>query len=193
MHGANRLGGNSLSDLLVFGRRAGAGAAEFAKRQQFSAPLESELQRSIGEALSPFDRSSGENPYQVQADLQKVMQGDAGIVRDKSGLEAAIAGIEKLKHRAARLGVVGSREYNPGWHTANDLKSLLIVSEAVAKAGLARTESRGAHTRVDYPDSDKKQERIQYVIRKEGDRMLLRPEQQPDLPPDLAQIIKDGA
>src|SRR5206468_2716657 len=171
------LGGNSLSDLLVFGRRAGAAAAEFARRQTFATPPDSEFETSIGETLSPFDRSSGENPYQVQADLQKLMQADAGIVRDKSGLEAAIAGVEKLKQRAARVGVIGSREYNPGWHTANDLKSLLIVSQAVARAGLTRTESRGAHTRLDYPDSDRKQERIQYVIKKEGDRMVIRPEQ----------------
>ena len=134
MHGANRLGGNSLSDLLVFGRRAGAAAAEFARRQTFATPPDSEFETSIGETLSPFDRSSGENPYQVQADLQKLMQADAGIVRDKSGLEAAIAGVEKLKQRAARVGVIGSREYNPGWHTANDLKSLLIVSQAVLKS-----------------------------------------------------------
>ena len=120
------------------------------------------------------------------------MQTDAGIVRDKKGLEAALAAIEKLKQRAATVRVTGSREYNPGWNTAVDLQSLLAVAEIVARAGLGRTESRGAHTRLDFPDSDPAQERVQYVVRKEGRQMTMRPEPQPALPPDLAKIIQEG-
>ena len=142
-------------------------------------------------ALEPFERD-GENPYAVQAALQTVMQRDAGIIRDKAGLENALAALEKLKARAVKVGVTGSREYNPGWHTAIDLSALLIVSEATARAALERTESRGAHTRSDYPDSDEKQAREEIVIRKEGDRMVARRETQPPIPADLMTLIKEG-
>jgi succinate dehydrogenase / fumarate reductase flavoprotein subunit len=120
------------------------------------------------------------------------MQRDAGIIRDKSGLENALAELEKLKVRARNVGVTGSREYNPGWHTAVDLRSLLVISEASARAALERTESRGAHTRSDYPDSDEKQAREQIVIKKEGDRMVVRREAQPPVPTDLLALIKEG-
>ncbi|MSR07411.1 MAG: fumarate reductase/succinate dehydrogenase flavoprotein subunit [Gemmatimonadetes bacterium] len=193
MHGANRLGGNSLSDLLVFGRRAGAAAATAARNRKPAPVSDAWVQQVVNEALAPFSRPNGENPYQVQADLQKAMQADAGIVRDKAGLEAALAAVEKLKRRAAGVGVIGSREYNPGWSTALDLRSLLTVSEAVTRAALARTESRGGHTRIDRPDSDPAQERVQYVVHKDGDRLAVRAERQPDLPADLAKLIKDGA
>jgi succinate dehydrogenase / fumarate reductase flavoprotein subunit len=190
MHGANRLGGNSLSDLLVFGRRAGQFAA--AKSGRAPAPADAEVDQAIREALEPFERD-GENPFAVQSALQAVMQRSAGIIRDKSGLEAALAELEKLKARARKVGVTGSREYNPGWHTAIDLGPLLIISEASARAALERTESRGAHTRSDFPDSDERQAREQIVIKKEGDRMAVRRETQPAIPADLAALIKEGA
>jgi succinate dehydrogenase / fumarate reductase flavoprotein subunit len=189
MHGANRLGGNSLSDLLVFGRRAGQYAAS-----KGSAPAripDGDVESAMREALEPFERD-GENPYAVQSALQTVMQRDAGIIRDKAGLENALAALEQLNARAVKVGVTGSREYNPGWHTAIDLRSLLIVSEATARAALERKESRGAHTRSDYPDSDEQQAREQIVIKKEGDRMVVRREAQPPLPADLAALIKEG-
>jgi len=190
IHGANRLGGNSLSDLLVFGRRAGQYAAS--KRSSPSAIPDGEVEQAMREALEPFERQ-GENPYAVQSALQAVMQRDAGIIRDKGGLENALGELEKLKGRARKVGVTGSREYNPGWHTAIDLQSLLIISEATARAALERTESRGAHTRSDYPDSDEKQAREQIVIKKEGDRMAVRRETQPPIPADLMSLIKEGA
>jgi succinate dehydrogenase / fumarate reductase flavoprotein subunit len=190
MHGANRLGGNSLSDLLVFGRRAGQHAA--ARRSTAAAIPDAEIERAMRESLEPFERD-GENPYALQAALQSVMQRDAGIIRDQSGLENALAALEKLKARARTVGVTGSREYNPGWHTAIDLHSLLVISEATARAALERKESRGAHTRSDYPDSDEKQAREQIVIKKEGERMVVRREAQPPLPADLMSIIKEGA
>jgi len=190
MHGANRLGGNSLSDLLVFGLRAGQYAAS--KRGAPPAIPDADVENAMRDALDPFERD-GENPFAVQSALQAVMQRDAGIIRDRVGLENALAELEKLKTRARNVGVNGSREYNPGWHTAIDLRSLLIVSEATARAALQRTESRGAHTRSDYPDSDERQAREQIAIKKEGDRMAVRREAQPPLPADLMAIIKEGA
>jgi len=191
MHGANRLGGNSLSDLLVFGRRAGLHAA--AKRGAPPSIPDAEVEATMRDALAPFEHEGGENPFAVQSALQAIMQRNAGIIRDKSGLETALTELEKLKGRARKVGVTGSREYNPGWHTAMDLRSLLVVSEATARAALERTESRGAHTRSDYPDSDERQAREHIVIKKEGDRMLVRREAQPPLPADLMQLIKEGA
>ncbi len=189
MHGANRLGGNSLSDLLVFGRRAGQYAVS--KRAAPAAISDAEVERAMRDALESFERE-GENPYAVQQALQVVMQRHAGIIRDKQGLETALVELEKLRARTRKVGVTGSREYNPGWHTAIDLQSLLVVSEATARAALERTESRGGHTRSDYPDSDEKQAREQIVIKKEGDRMVVRREAQPPLPADLAAFIKEG-
>src|ERR671922_374378 len=140
MHGANRLGGNSLSDLLVFGRRAGLHAAETAQRAGTSRPhvSDADVDRAMQDALAPFDRADGENPFAVQSALQAVMQRHAGIIRDEAGLKTALSELEKLKARARGVGMTGSREYNPGWHTAVDLRSLLIVSEATARAALER-------------------------------------------------------
>jgi succinate dehydrogenase / fumarate reductase flavoprotein subunit len=122
-----------------------------------------------------------------------MMQRKAGIVRDRAGLEQALAELERLKERARHVGITGSREYNPGWHTALDLRSLLAVSEMTVRAALERTESRGGHTRSDHPDSDAKQERRQVVLHPEGDRMAVRWEAQPELPADLMKLIKEGA
>jgi succinate dehydrogenase / fumarate reductase flavoprotein subunit len=191
MHGANRLGGNSLSDLLVFGRRAGLHAA--GRRGGAPAIPAAEIEATMRDALEPFEHEGGENPFGVQSALQAVMQRNAGIIRDKSGLETALTELEKLKGRARQAGITGSREYNPGWHTAIDLRSLLIVSEATARAALERTESRGGHTRSDYPDSDERQAREQIVITKEGDRMAVRREAQPPIPADLLTLIEEGA
>jgi succinate dehydrogenase / fumarate reductase, flavoprotein subunit len=189
MHGANRLGGNSLSDLLVFGRRAGQSAAS--KRGAPPAIAGAEVEQAMRDALAPFERN-GENPFAVQAALQAVMQRNAGIIRDKAGLDTALAELEKLKARARTVGVTGSREYNPGWHTALDLGPLLIVSEATARAALERTESRGGHTRSDYPDSDESQAREQIVIKQEGGRMVVRREPQPPIPADMMTLIKES-
>ena len=189
MHGANRLGGNSLSDLLVFGRRAGQYAA--GKRGAAPAIPDNEVEQAMRDALVPFDRD-GENPFAVQSALQAVMQRNAGIIRDEAGLQTALRELDKLKERARKVGVTGSREYNPGWHTAIDLRSLLVISEATARAALERTESRGGHTRSDYPDSDEKQAREQIVIKKEGERMMVRREAQPPIPNDLMTLIKEG-
>jgi succinate dehydrogenase / fumarate reductase flavoprotein subunit len=153
LHGANRLGGNSLSDLLVFGKRAGEFAAKFAKENGAGKINSSDIDAAAKRALEPFERgAAGENPFKVQSDLQEMMQKLVGIVRVENEMRQALAEIPKLQARAAHAGIGGNREYNNGWHTALDLDNLLTISEIVAMACLERTESRGAHFRDDYPE-----------------------------------------
>src|SRR5439155_421307 len=174
LHGANRLGGNALSDLLVFGRRAGLGAATYARAVTSEPRVDAGRVDTIAaELLAPFERSAGENPYAVQDALQDMMGTYVGIARSADDLQGALAEIEQLRARAARVGVDGNRQYNPGWHTALDLRNLLTVSEAVARAALARRESRGAHTRVEYPDSDARLGGVNVVVRRQGDVMAV--------------------
>jgi succinate dehydrogenase / fumarate reductase flavoprotein subunit len=155
MHGSNRLGGNSLSDLLVFGRRAGEAAAAYAAGTTAPAVRADDVAAAENRALAPFeDRTGSENPYAVQQDLQETMQDLVGIIRTAPELSLSLERIEELKRRAAHLAVEGHRQYNPGWHLAMDLRNMLLVSECIAKAALARQESRGGHTRDDYPGPD---------------------------------------
>jgi succinate dehydrogenase / fumarate reductase flavoprotein subunit len=192
LHGSNRLGGNSLSDLLVFGRRAGLGAAAHAKAHPGEARVhEAEIAAIAEELLAPFERSGGESPYAVQEALQDMMGTYVGIARSADDLQAALAAIETLRTRAARAAVSGSRQFNPGWHTAVDLQKLLIVSEAVARAALERRESRGAHTRVEYPDSDPHFATVNIVVRRQDDRMTVTQEPLPRMPADLQRVL-DG-
>jgi succinate dehydrogenase / fumarate reductase flavoprotein subunit len=153
LHGANRLGGNSLSDLLVFGKRAGEYAAKFAKENAAGKVNQADVDAAAKRAVLPFERgTAGENPFTVQHELQDMMQKLVGIVRVEQEMQQALAEIPKLQARAARAGIGGNREYNNGWHTALDLDNLLAISEIVAIAGIARKESRGAHFRDDYPE-----------------------------------------
>jgi succinate dehydrogenase / fumarate reductase, flavoprotein subunit len=158
LHGANRLGGNSLSDLLVFGKRAGEHAAKFAKERAQVQIDATQIDAAERGALAPFERGAGaadaEGPYKIQYELQDVMQTNVGIVRTESEMQKAVESSQVLKARAAKVGAVGNREYNPGWHTALDLASLLACSEAIAVSALARKESRGGHFRDDYPDKN---------------------------------------
>jgi len=157
LHGANRLGGNSLSDLLVFGKRAGEFAAKYSKENSDAAINTAEVDETARKALEPFERGpAGENPFTVQYDLQTTMQNLAGIVRRQEELEKAVEEIGQLRKRAAKVGATGNREYNNGWHTALDLSNLLTIAEVVAIAGADRKESRGGHFREDYPDKDPK-------------------------------------
>ena len=195
LHGANRLGGNSLSDLLVFGKRAGQYAAEFARTQPASALSDAEIEDAAKRALAPFDRgAAGEGPYQVQESLQTTMQNYVGIVRVQDEMERALAEIEVLKQRAENVGVPGNREYNPGWHTALDLRHLLIISEGITKCALERKESRGGHFRDDYPDKDPEFAKFNHVVRlgKNGEMELERA-MIPPMPADLEAIIKEMA
>src|SRR6516165_5992799 len=174
MHGANRLGGNSLSDLLVFGQRAGEFAAWHAReRASLPAINPDEVEAVAREALAPFNPPEGENPYAIHEDLRTMMQRRVGIVRSKDDLEFALEELARLRARAGRVKAGGNIQFNPGWHLALDLWNMIDISEAVTRAALARTESRGAHTREDYPDSDKDWGRRNLIIRKRGDALLV--------------------
>src|SRR5260370_23997896 len=152
LHSSNRLGGNSLSDLLVFGRRAGLAAAEHARRASASSFDNSQIDQAEKELLAPFSHTGSESPYAVHRDLQEVMQDLVGIYRTEEDLKKALIELQKLKARAAKASVEGSRLFNPGWHLSYDLKAILIVSEAVTHSALARTETRGAHSRIHHPN-----------------------------------------
>jgi succinate dehydrogenase / fumarate reductase flavoprotein subunit len=192
LHGANRLGGNSLSDLIVFGKRAGEHAAKFAKENGAIAVNTADVDAAASDALAPFNRESGEGPYQVQEALQEVMQDNVNIVRAQDQMELALAKIGKLKQRAAQVGVRGNREYNPGWHTALDLKNLLTVSEALTRCAMERKESRGGHFRDDYPDKDPAYATFNFVVQKNRDGgMDLRREPIPPMPAHLAAVIEE--
>jgi succinate dehydrogenase / fumarate reductase flavoprotein subunit len=188
LHGSNRLGGNSLSDLLVFGRRAGLAAADHAKRVSYSGPAASQIAEAERELLAPFSNAGAESPYAVHRDLQKVMQSLVGIFRTEEDLKKAFAELEQLKARAAKASVEGSRLFNPGWHLASELKSMLTVSEAVALSALARTESRGAHSRIDYPNYDPVWEKKHNIIVREGAEMERRESPVEEMPEDLKQL-----
>ncbi|MDE0205945.1 MAG: FAD-binding protein, partial [Candidatus Tectomicrobia bacterium] len=197
LHGANRLGGNSLSDLLVFGKRAGRYAAEFAQQNGAGAVDESQVESTATWALCYFEpedsgASGPENPYRVQADLQDMMQDLVGIVRTEGDLARGVEELAKLAQRAQRVTVQGNREYNAGWHTAMDLRHLLTVSEAIALAALQRKESRGAHFREDYPDKDENEAKESIIVRKgaDGDMQVTR-EALPAVRADLQAVIEE--
>jgi succinate dehydrogenase / fumarate reductase, flavoprotein subunit len=193
INGANRLGGNSLSDLLVFGKRAGEFAAKFAKENSHGNIDNNKIDMYAREALKPFENSSGENPYSVQRDLQEVMQQNVGIVRDEGEMRSALDHLKTFWERAGRVGVTGNRDFNPGWHTALDLKNLLTVSEAITRAALERKESRGAQFREDYPEKDERFSKVNTLIRKGEDggmEVLLEP--LPEMPDYLKQVIEEN-
>jgi succinate dehydrogenase / fumarate reductase, flavoprotein subunit len=192
MHGSNRLGGNSLSDLLVFGRRAGLGAALYSKNLGGQLVVDSaQVEAIVREALEPFDRAGGENPYAIQADLQATMQSLVGLIRTESELKEAIKKIEVLKQRAAKVRVEGGRVYNAGWHTALDLRSLLTVAECSAVAALERTESRGGHTRDDHPYTDDTWGKVNVVLRLRDGRIQVSREPLPEMPAELKALFQE--
>ena len=192
LHGANRLGGNSLSDLLVFGKRAGEYAARFASENAAPSLDPEQVAAAERHSLAPFANDGGEGPYKVQEDLQELMQNQVGIVRTEDDLASALEQIEALKERAANVAVTGNREYNPGWHTVLDLDCLLTVSEAATRAAIGRRESRGAHSRVDYPAKDPDWGRYNLVLWKDADgNMKSRREPVRELPGRLTRIIEE--
>jgi succinate dehydrogenase / fumarate reductase flavoprotein subunit len=192
LHGANRLGGNSLSDLLVFGKRAGRHAAEYAGGRAHGTIDESAVADIAHSALEPFERTGEAGAFDIQHRLQYMMQDLVGIVRTQKEMDSAIVAIEVLKQDAAKVAVPGNREYNPGWHTALDLRHLLTVSEAIARAAALRRESRGAHFREDFPEKDADWGATNIVVSRGTDgSMQLRREPIPQMPPELKQIIEE--
>jgi succinate dehydrogenase / fumarate reductase, flavoprotein subunit len=192
MHGANRLGGNSLSDLLVFGRRAGLAAAQHALGLAASPAVDAgQVEAATTEALAPFGRDDGENPYAIQQDLQDCMQRLVGIIRREDELKEAQKELAVLKERAARVKVEGHRQYNPGWHLALDLGSLLTVSECLTTAALERRESRGGHTRDDYPGTDDELGKVNMVIRRLEGELTIQPEPLSPMPDDLQALFEE--
>jgi succinate dehydrogenase / fumarate reductase flavoprotein subunit len=191
LHGANRLGGNSLSDLVVFGRRAGAGAAYYAKGV-LDAPRipEAEVEAETRDLLAPFERASGESPYQVHRALQECMGKNVGIFRTQGDLELALRDLETLKERAGKVRVEGGRTYNPGWHLARDLRNMLTVSEAVARSALLRKESRGAHSRLDHPNLDPALGTVNICVTKAGEAMKVVPTPLPEMPAELKALFE---
>jgi len=192
INGANRLGGNSLSDLLVFGKRAGEFSAQFAKENSLGKIDNEKIDNAARSAVEPFERSKGENPYEVQRDLQETMQDLVGIVRNKDEMCRALDTIENLKTRAVKVTVTGNREYNPGWHTALDLKNLLTVSEAITRAALERKESRGAQFREDCPEKDERFAKVNTIVAKAEDgSMQVKLEPLPEMPDYLRRVIEE--
>jgi succinate dehydrogenase / fumarate reductase flavoprotein subunit len=192
LHGANRLGGNSLSDLVVFGQLAGEYAAKFAGDNGAPEVNPDQAETAMRAALAPYDRPDGENPYTIQHELQDLMQDNVGIVRAEPEMAEAVDRIAALRQRAAGAGIRGHREYNPGWHTAIDLPNLLMVSEAVARSALDRRESRGAHFREDFPEKDGRHAGHNTVVSlAEDGSMRLRREPIPPMPEELQAVIKE--
>jgi succinate dehydrogenase / fumarate reductase flavoprotein subunit len=193
MHGSNRLGGNSLSDLLVFGRRAGEAAAAYAAGLE-ARPVMSEDDVRAGQwsALTPFNATGDDNPYTIQQDLQQTMNDLVGIIRTESELKDALTAIEGLKQRAKTMTIEGHRQYNPGWHLALDLRNMLLVAESIAKAALERQESRGGHTRDDFPKPDGEWGTKNLVVTLADDResVMLNPQPLPPMPDDLQKFFE---
>jgi succinate dehydrogenase / fumarate reductase, flavoprotein subunit len=193
INGANRLGGNSLSDLLVFGKRAGEFAAKFARENSLAKINNDKIDMTASEALAPFERAGNENPYQVQHDLQEVMQHSVGIVRNENEMKPVLERLKEFRDRANGVRVIGNREFNPGWHTALDLKNLLTVAEAITCAALERQESRGAQFREDYPNRDDALGKVNTIVSKAADgSMQVQLESISEMPDYLKQIIEEN-
>jgi len=192
LHGANRLGGNSLSDLLVFGRLAGIGAVEFARNIGGTPKAdEAQIKAAAEELMAPFERS-GEGPYEIHRDLQQIMQHKVGIVRTADDLQTAIKELDAIEARVEKMSVDGSIQFNPGWHLAQDLRNMVVASKAVARCALQRTESRGGHTRLDHPDMNPEWSTKNSIIRKDGKgQMELTTEALPELPAEFKKLFEE--
>jgi succinate dehydrogenase flavoprotein subunit len=193
LHGSNRLGGNSLSDLVVFGRRAGLYAAEYANSRSGSGTTDAgQVEEAARAALAPFESAGGENPYSIHADLQQTMQDLVGIIRTGEELEKALLELEALKERTERMTVTGNRQFNPGWHLALDLANMLAISEVVARCALARKESRGGHTREDFPTTDPHFATLNHVVHRRADGDIeVREQPIPEMPAELEALFEE--
>jgi succinate dehydrogenase / fumarate reductase flavoprotein subunit len=193
LHGANRLGGNSLSDLLVFGRRAGAAAAAYQREVGLGTIDERQVAEEQEVLLRPLGGDGKENPYLLQQELQQAMQDGAGLAREEKLLKTCLDAILELRQRSARIHVPGSRKYNPGWHTARDLWFMLTVAEAIVRAAIERRESRGAHWRLDYLEKDPALGRVNFIAYNDGGNVKLKTRPVAELPPELARLFVDTA
>jgi succinate dehydrogenase flavoprotein subunit len=194
MHGSNRLGGNSLSDLLVFGRRAGLGAVEYLESLGEARPAASDadLEAARAEALAPLERSGGENPYTVHAEVQQTMSDLVGIIRKEDEIKAALAELEKLRARAANVSAEGGAAYNPGWHLALDLRNIMLIADCVAQAALERQESRGGHTRDDFPEMSPEWRKVNLICTLDGDHVAIRKQPMAPMREDLLALFDSG-
>jgi succinate dehydrogenase / fumarate reductase flavoprotein subunit len=194
MHGSNRLGGNSLSDLLVFGRRAGLGAVEYLDSLGDARPAASDadLEAARAEALAPLERSGGENPYTVHAEVQQTMSDLVGIIRKEDEIKAALAELEKLRARAANVSAEGGAAYNPGWHLALDLRNIMLIADCVAQAALERQESRGGHTRDDFPEMSPEWRKVNLICTLDGDHVAIRKQPMAPMREDLLALFDSG-
>jgi succinate dehydrogenase / fumarate reductase flavoprotein subunit len=194
LHGANRLGGNSLSDLVVFGRRAGEAAAHYALgRGARVEPDAAEVALAEKEMLEPFEVADGENPFTVQQDLQTAMMDNVGVFRNEERLTRALELLQPLKRRAARVGSTGSRLYNPMWHTSLDVKHMVRIAETIVQSALLRKESRGAHSRVDFPETSADLQRVNTITRLVDGQVHVEYRERAPMPPELAELIEEKA
>ncbi|MCW5956234.1 MAG: fumarate reductase/succinate dehydrogenase flavoprotein subunit [Pyrinomonadaceae bacterium] len=191
INGANRLGGNSLSDLIVFGKRAGEYAAQFSKENSHGSIDDAQIDREAKRALEPFERVDGENPFAIQHDLQGMMQDLVGIVRQESEMLEALDGLAKLNERAKKTFVPGNIDFNPGWHTSLDLRNLLTVSEAITRSAIERKESRGGQFRDDYPDKDPEFSKFNIAVKEVNGEMQISRVPIPEMPAELKQVIEE--
>jgi succinate dehydrogenase / fumarate reductase, flavoprotein subunit len=194
MHGSNRLGGNSLSDLLVFGRRAGIGAAAYldgldSRGGERPRAGDAQLDQARAEALAPLERAGGENPYAVHSEVQQVMSDMVGIIRTEDEIKTALAELEKLRERAGQVSAEGGAAYNPGWHLALDLRNIMLIADCVAQAALERQESRGGHTRNDFPEMSPEWRKVNLVCSLDGDRVVLKQQPMNPMRPDLLGLF----
>jgi succinate dehydrogenase / fumarate reductase flavoprotein subunit len=191
MHGSNRLGGNSLSDLLVFGRRSGLGAAEYIARLGPKLPVadEGEIEAARAEALAPLERTAGENPYAVHAEVQETMSNLVGIIRTEPEIKKALAELDTLNLRAEAVSAEGGSAYNPGWHLALDMRNIMLIAKCVAAAALERQESRGGHTRDDYPGMRPDWRKINLICQLEGDEIAITRQPTPAMRDDLIALF----
>jgi succinate dehydrogenase / fumarate reductase flavoprotein subunit len=192
MHGSNRLGGNSLSDLLVFGRRAGLGAAEYLDNlgEKRPTPSEGEIAVAQAEALAPLERAVGENPYTVHSEVQDTMFNLVGIIRNETEIKQALAELDKLRERATVVRAEGGSAYNPGWHLALDLRNIVLIADCVAQAALTRTESRGGHTREDFPEMSPEWRKVNLILTLEGDKVVLTKQPMVPMREDLLALFE---
>lgn len=192
MHGANRLGGNSLSDLIVFGRRAGMGACDYVKGLKDTPKhKDKDVEAAIEELDAPLNRTEGPNPYDLHKKMNEIMGTHVGIFREAQDMKQGVEKVAELKKEIAKVRVGGGKKFNPGWHLSRDLKNLIIAAEAVAISALSREESRGAHSRLDFPDlDDKKWGHVNTTLTKDGDKMKLEHKPLPEMPADLKSLFE---